>query len=400
MTSETDYPRQRTVAELLAEHGGGAPTGRRRRRRAADDDEPAAVETPPTPVATDLYAAEPDWARSAPEPDRSVLREPVPDDPSVGVASSWDTPADWETSSSRDTSTSWDTSSSRDTSTNWDTAAGWDASTGGGYAQPTVAADPPAPAADPDLRSWSPLPPARPPRLDPPTEQIPLVGDAGPSREVGHTGPMDRLRRATPKWRDALEVVERGGREQPEAPTGNGRRPDATAAPAVDRPGLDDGGPPTEAGALDLDDLDEWSDDDGYDTDGAETDHAGSEDVPARRRVGVDELPAGIDEADLQPRRRLGRAAAEAGSTGPAWALVLAQWIVGALGGAALWVGFRFLWRSLPVVAFTAAALVTIGLIVLVRSLLRSKDWRTTGVAVLVGLLLTVSPVLLVLLDR
>jgi hypothetical protein len=43
---------------------------------------------------------------------------------------------------------------------------------------------------------------------------------------------------------------------------------------------------------------------------------------------------------------------------------------------------------------------VTIGLIVLVRSLLRSKDWRTTGLAVLVGLLLTVSPVLLVLLDR
>jgi hypothetical protein len=116
--------------------------------------------------------------------------------------------------------------------------------------------------------------------------------------------------------------------------------------------------------------------------------------------VGVDELPAGIDEADLQPRRRLGRAAAEASSTGPAWALVLTQWIVGALGGAALWVGFRFLWRSLPVVAFTAAALVTIGLIVLVRSLLRSKDWRTTGLAVLVGLLLTVSPVLLVLLDR
>jgi hypothetical protein len=387
MTSETDYPRQRTVAELLAEHGGGAPTGRRRRRRAADDDEPGAVESPPTP---DLYAAEPDWAQSAPEPDRSVLREPVPDDPSVGVASSWDTPADW------DASASWDTSSG------WETSTGWAGSTDAGYDHPATASDPPAPVADPDLRSWSPLPPARPPRLDPPTEQIPLVGDAVPSREVGHTGPIDRLRRATPKWRDALEVVERTEREQPDAPPSNGRRPvGLRPSDTVERPELDDGGPPTQAGALDLHDLDEWPDDDGYEADGADPDHAGSEDGPARRRrVGVDELPAGIDEADLQPRRRLGRAAAEASSTGPAWALVLAQWIVGALGGAALWVGFRFLWRSLPVVAFTAAALVTIGLIVLVRSLLRSKDWRTTGLAVLVGLLLTVSPVLLVLLDR
>ena len=390
MTSETDYPRQRTVAELLAEHGGGAPTGRRRRRRAADDDEPGAVESPPTPVATDLYAAEPDWAQSAPEPDRSVLREPVPDDPSVGVASSWDTPADW------DAPASWDTSSG------WETSTGWAGSTDAGYDQPAAASDPPAPVADPDIRSWSPLPPARPPRLDPPTEQIPLVGDAVPSREVGHTGPIDRLRRATPKWRDALEVVERTEREQPDAPPSNGRRPAGLrSSDTVERPELDDGGPPTQAGALDVDDLDEWPDDDGYEADGADPDHAGSEDGPARRRrVGVDELPAGIDEADLQPRRRLGRAAAEASSTGPAWALVLAQWIVGALGGAALWVGFRFLWRSLPVVAFTAAALVTIGLIVLVRSLLRSKDWRTTGLAVLVGLLLTVSPVLLVLLDR
>ena len=79
---------------------------------------------------------------------------------------------------------------------------------------------------------------------------------------------------------------------------------------------------------------------------------------------------------------------------------MLAQWIAGALGGAALWVGFRFLWRSLPVVALTASVLVTVGLIVLVRALLRSKDWRTTGLAVLIGLLLTVSPALLVLLDR
>ena len=88
------------------------------------------------------------------------------------------------------------------------------------------------------------------------------------------------------------------------------------------------------------------------------------------------------------------------GSAGRAWALVLAQWIVGALGGAALWVGFRYLWRNLPVVALAAAVLVTVGLVVIVRALLRNDDMRTTLFAVLVGLLLTVSPAILVLLGR
>ena len=37
MSSESDHPRQRTVAELLAAHGNGTVTGRRARRRAAED---------------------------------------------------------------------------------------------------------------------------------------------------------------------------------------------------------------------------------------------------------------------------------------------------------------------------------------------------------------------------
>ena len=53
-------------------------------------------------------------------------------------------------------------------------------------------------------------------------------------------------------------------------------------------------------------------------------------------------------------------------SAGQAWAAVVAQWIAGAIGGAALWVGFRFLWRDLPVVALAAALLVTVGLVLVV----------------------------------
>ena len=357
MTSETDYPRQRTVAELLAEHGGGAPTGRRRRRRAVEEDEPDVAESP---VATDFRVAEPDWPEAPAEPDRSVLREPVPDDPSVGVASSWDTP------------------------------------TTNGYPEPS---DPPAPSAMPDLNSWSPLPPARAPRLDPPTEQIPLISDDLPDRDLGRAGPIERLQRASPKWRDALDAVgrtDRAPRDDPRSDVPRSDVPHGNGALPAERTELEDGGPPTRASAFDVDELDDWADADGEDADEQNWDEL--DDAERTRRV--DASPAGDAEADLQPRRRLGRAAAESVSTGPAWALVVAQWIVGALGGAALWVGFRFLWRSLPVVAFTAAVLVTVGLILLVRSLLRSKDWRTTGLAVLVGLLLTVSPALLVLLDR
>ena len=44
--------------------------------------------------------------------------------------------------------------------------------------------------------------------------------------------------------------------------------------------------------------------------------------------------------------------------------------------------------------------LVTVGLVLIVRNLLRNDDMRTTLFAVLVGLLLTVSPAILPLLGR
>ncbi|WP_344016349.1 hypothetical protein [Pseudonocardia xinjiangensis] len=151
----------------------------------------------------------------------------------------------------------------------------------------------------------------------------------------------------------------------------------------------DDGGPPTEAsapvdfddhpaglGGVDLDDFHGDQDDDleHDDPDGDQDQRAGR-----RQRAGMQKL---------------------ADSAGQVWAAVVAQWIVGAIGGAALWVGFRFLWRSLPVVALAAAVLVTVGLVVVVRALLRNSDLRTTVFAVLVGLLLTVSPAILVLVGR
>src|SRR3954469_8852259 len=98
MSPETDYTRQRTVAELLAEHGG-APGGRRS-RGGAGPQRPVAPGAPPptgrgtpppagrgTPQPADRGAPPPppDGRRyPAPGPvvpDRSVLRDPVPPEP-------------------------------------------------------------------------------------------------------------------------------------------------------------------------------------------------------------------------------------------------------------------------------------------------------------------------------
>jgi hypothetical protein len=154
------------------------------------------------------------------------------------------------------------------------------------------------------------------------------------------------------------------------------------------RRGVPDGGPPTQAGAPPA-----FDDDD--------------DDYPAGLGSrGVDDEATGFFAPEEgEPERPVKRRAAksdpgEEKGGGPAWAAVIAQWIAGAIGGAALWVGLRFLWRDLPVVALAAAVLVTVGLVVVVRALLRSSDLRTTLFAVLVGLLLTVSPAILVLLGR
>jgi hypothetical protein len=443
MSSDIDHPRQRTVAELLAEHGAGVPSGRRRRRRAADDaDEPVDV---PGPVATEVRA---------PAAERPA--EPAPAVPAEANGVAVATP-------------------------------GWE------VPQPDPFADrEPVSGPLPNVRAPAPNYPfgesifgsdSR-PEVEEPTEQIPLIGKS--TRDVGHTGPMERLRRANPRWRDALEAVERTEREM---------RSSAGVPAADDR--FDDGGPPTAAAApLDLfaestqdtearpaaapDDqalpmsptvgprggpagragVDDWGmlagpadparregrsrgdgqalvDDDAepgelarYDEPPAGLDRPLDRPRKRGRRPGFGRPtpetteptgpaegsahPDGLDDldqadldlahddpADQEPRRRLGRTAAEAASgTAAAWAIVLAQWLGGAVGGAALWIAFRFLWRSLPVVALAAAVLLTVGLVLLVRALLRTDGPRTTVLAVLVGLLITVSPAILVLLDR
>jgi hypothetical protein len=139
-------------------------------------------------------------------------------------------------------------------------------------------------------------------------------------------------------------------------------------------------------GDQDLDDRD--PDDAGFDDDLHGLVRASDDDLDleALDLDDPDDYADELDDAAARPAR--------------VWAGVVAQWLAGAVAGAVLWVLFRYLWRGLPVVALAAALLVTAGLVLLVRQLLHDVDRRTTGFAVLVGLLLTASPAVLVLLGR
>ncbi|MDX8034547.1 hypothetical protein SK803_30375 [Lentzea sp. BCCO 10_0856] len=108
-----------------------------------------------------------------------------------------------------------------------------------------------------------------------------------------------------------------------------------------------------------------------------------------------DDGPAGLDDAeevtDEEPE--------DAGQRSPAkeWLIMIGQLAVGVLGGAALWLAFNFLWRSVPAAALVVALAVTVGLVLLVRKIRRADDLQTTVLAVLVGLIVTVSPAAMLL---
>ncbi|SDL60069.1 hypothetical protein SAMN04488074_11230 [Lentzea albidocapillata subsp. violacea] len=102
--------------------------------------------------------------------------------------------------------------------------------------------------------------------------------------------------------------------------------------------------------------------------------------------AGLDDAGEAEDEADAEPR-----------SAGKEWLIMIGQLAVGVLGGAGLWLAFNYLWRSLPAAALVVALAVTVGLVLLVRKIRRADDLQTTVLAVLVGLIVTVSPAAMLL---
>jgi hypothetical protein len=125
------------------------------------------------------------------------------------------------------------------------------------------------------------------------------------------------------------------------------------------------------------------------DEDGPGGDFADYPDYPDEDDVEPDEYVEDDDLADEGPP-----------SPGREWLIMAGQVAVSVVGGAAVWLGFNWLWGRFPQAALIAALAVIVGLVWIVRRIRRADDLQTTGLAVLVGLFVTVSPAALILLSR
>jgi hypothetical protein len=219
-----------------------------------------------------------------------------------------------------------------------------------------TAINPPLPD-DFDLRQYPPQPPIQ-ARLGGPTEanteEFPLVppGRPGATQLVAPVGPTTR---------------------RPPVP------PPMESTQAHPGPYVDDYDAADPADFNEADDFnpsrDEFDPSDDYD------------DRPGRDRI--DAIDADDDDEGVEPL-----------SPGREWLLMGAQVGAGAIAGAAVFLAFSWLWGFQPIVAVLAALMVIVGLVFGVRRWRRADDLQTTVLAVLAGLVVTVSPAALLLVRR
>jgi hypothetical protein len=337
---------QRTVAELLAQYGGDAPrNGRRRRRRA---EEPS--DTGPQKI-IDRVNSESGPSRAVPP---SGLPHPAPEAPPGPVARGRVTPrppqaapAPQEAAPDR---------AEQDAHDHW---ARRFATAEPRAGAPTRRPDPngePPPFDDAEATAQQPMLPMR-PQSQP--MRLPTVRDS-PQIAIG---PEPRTEQFSPF-----------SAPPPPAPPEAGLPPARRSSP----PHALAANPTTELFEADAPPRDELAD---YGAEELEADDAA---VPAD---GLADSPD--DEPDL----------ADAPARGE-WLGLALQVGVGVLGGAGVWMGFRWLWLSIPVAAVAAAVAVTGCLIYLARRSSHTDDRQTVLLAVLVGLACTVSPVAVMLVGQ
>ncbi len=182
-------------------------------------------------------------------------------------------------------------------------------------------------------------PAADPPVVDLPTEVIPAV-------------PADAA-----KGQDAAKAQD--GTKAKEAAA----RPDAAAAPAV--PAKPDVEPAAEV-------------------------------PPARGKKG-DSAPADADAATADTDADADDDDADRRGGLRQWAALVGQVVVAVVAGALLFKGFGQLWDMLPVVALVLAVLVIVGLVALVRILRKTDDLLSIVIAIVVGIFVTMGPLVFLL---
>lgn len=338
--------RRLTVAELLAQHGkadvaGGG--GRRHRRRAPEDDADAELTTTaPQEIIDRIHAEQPgvDWNSR-----RSNGH---------GVDPALDTPT-------------------RATP----------------KAAPRSAPPPPPPVAKPAPPVAQPAKPQPPkPAMQPPPMPPQAAAPAAAPQAPRWQRPPERNlhERKAPERKppdpemDAIVDRLNGSRQSlaPVPPPPAPRRPLRHAEPMTDE--FATVGEETDL-AEDLEYEDEY-DEYGYD----DVDVVEDEDLDEPQLLTHDDDAEAPEEAERTP--------------GQEWLAVGAQLALGVVGGAAVWLLFNWLWNSLPAVALAAALVVTAGLVWIVRNIRKAEDMQSTVLAVLVGLVVTVSPAALLLLSR
>lgn len=131
---------------------------------------------------------------------------------------------------------------------------------------------------------------------------------------------------------------------------------------------------------------------DDYPAGGADYDAYDADDYDAALPAGMDadDYRADYDADDEEPHQ----------TTGKEWAVLALQGGAGLVAGGVVWVAFRWLWTSIPIAALVAALAITGALVFIARKFLRTDDLQTILLAVLVGLICTVSPAALLLISQ
>ncbi|MFD6069965.1 hypothetical protein [Amycolatopsis lurida] len=261
-------------------------------------------------------------------------------------------------------------------------------------------------------------PAARPPqpKAEPSTEQFAAVGDeAAPEPEAAAPVEPPAPPAGLAGWRKRRQKVQSEDTEIggiPPVPP-----PVAPVEPDADpEPDPFDAGPPTMASTHQphpapmpfvpphsLDDRDRQDNLDEYEREFADPAYPdgspdfGRDDYGYRADEYEDDYDDSAEEVveDDEPA-----APAEKVSPGKQWLALAGQLALGVVGGAGVWLGFNWLWVNIPAAALVAALLVIVALVWIVRKIRKAEDLQTLVLAVLVGLVVTVSPAALLLVAR